>query len=394
MFQRCGPIRLAGLAALVLTLAACSTPPVAPERPASPRIAPDFPVDALWYRQPQQTMTSAHDILAPLALDGRVYHADHPHRLAALDAQSGRVLWWRDLGPPADSLEKSVHLSGGIGHGAGLLLVGTREGGLIALDPADGATRWETQLSSEVSAAPGASGRIVVARTNDGRVYGLDAANGSRLWVYSSMTPPLSLRGTGRPLIDEDRVYAGFSSGKLSALALDDGEVLWEVAIGVPEGRSEFERLVDIDADPALAANTVFAASYQNRLVAISTISGRIVWSRDMSVFRNLLLAGRALFAVTADDGILALERANGNVLWRQDALADRGLSAPQLLHGRIVVADRFGYLYWLDPEDGEVIGRYRISDAPVSAPPVSADGVLYVIDDHNGLQALRTSVH
>ncbi len=380
------------LLVVALVAAGCSLPPVAPELPAVERVAADFSVHALWYRQPQETTEPAGDILSPLALDGRVFHADRPDRLIAIEAHSGRVLWRTALAPPADSLETAVHLSGGIGSGAGLLLAGTREGVVVALDPANGSVQWKVELSSEISAAPVASGRIVIARTNDGRLYALDATSGNRLWVYSSATPPLSLRGAGRPLIDGDRVYAGFSSGKLTALALDDGEVLWEVAVGVPEGRSEFERLVDLDADPALAANTVFAASYQNRLVAISTVSGRIVWSRDMSVYQNLALAGDSLFVTTEQDEIMAIDRINGNILWRQNGLAGRGISAPVELHGRIVIADRQGYLYWLSPDNGAMTGRYRISDAPVRTPLVSTDGVLYVIDDRNGLQAIRTT--
>jgi outer membrane protein assembly factor BamB len=380
--------------AAALAAGGCSVPPVAPERLALERIDSDVRVEGLWYRQPQQTAEPAREILSPLALGGRIFHADRPGRLVALEATSGRILWRRDITPPGDSLDPAVHLSGGIGAGADLLLIGTREGRVIALDPANGTVRWETQLSSEISAAPVASGRIVIARTHDGRLYALDAASGNRLWVYSSAAPPLTLRGAGRALIDGDRVYAGFSSGKLAALALDDGEVLWEIAVGTPEGRSEFERLVDVDADPVLAANTVFAASYQNRLVAISTISGRIVWSRDLSIFQNLLLDGATLYITTEQDGIMAIDRANGNVLWRQDMLASRGLSAPVMFRGRIVVADRQGYLHWLSPDDGALTGRYRISDAPVRAPLVVSEGALYVIDDRNGLRAIRTAVN
>lgn len=378
---------------LVAALAAgCSMPPLAPELPVVQRVAADFSVQALWYRQPQETTEPARDILSPHAVDGRVFYADRPDRLVAIEAHSGRVLWRRELAPPAGSLETAVHLSGGIGSGAGVLLAGTREGVIVALDPANGSVQWEAELSSEISAAPVASGRIVIVRTNDGRLYALDADSGNRLWVYSSATPPLSLRGAGRPLIDGDRVYAGFSSGKLAALALNDGEVLWEIPVGVPEGRSEFERLVDLNADPALDANTVFAASYQNRLVAISTISGRIVWSRDMSIYQNLALAGNNLYVTTEQDEVIAIDRISGNISWRQNGLAGRGISAPSVLHGRIVIADREGYLYWLSADDGAMAGRFRISEAPVAAPLVSAEGVLYIIDDRNGLQAIRTS--
>lgn len=374
------------------TLAGCSTPPVAPELPAIERIAADFTLDALWYRQPQQPAAPARAVLPPILLDGRLYHADRPGRLVALDPRNGRLLWRADLSPPDGSPETAVELSGGIGSGADMLLVGTRQGSVIALDPADGTVIWQSQLSSEVAAAPSASGRIVIARSNDGRLYALDAATGARLWVYDSAAPPLSLRGTGRPVIDDDQIYAGFSSGKLVALALATGEVLWELAVGVPEGRSEFERLVDVDADPVLAANTVFAASYQNRLVAVSTVSGRVVWSRDMSIFNNLAVDGNRLFVSTEQDEVMAIDRATGNIVWRQDLLAQRGISAPVLYRGRLGVADREGYLHWLSTDDGARIGRHRLIEGAITAPMQVIDGVLYVIDSQNGLHALRAA--
>lgn len=378
------------LLACLLLVAGCTPPPLAPDRPTMTRIDTDFRIDTLWYRQPQQSAQPAHTALTPLVIEDYIYHADRPARLVALDAHSGRVIWRRDLSPPDVVPEKAVQLSGGFGFGAGLLLVGTRQGSVIALDPDTGDRLWESQLSSELAAAPSARDSIVTARSNDGTLYALDAATGAQLWVYSSSQPPLSLRGAARPLIDGDQVYAGFSSGDLTALSLSDGEVLWEIAVGIPEGRSEFERLVDVDADPVLSGNTVYAASYQNRLVAVSTVSGRIVWSREMSVFQNLLLDGDVIYVTTEQDAVMAVDRVGGSILWRQDELAGRGLTAVSRPGDRLVVADSFGFLHWFSPDDGALIGRHRISEAPIRAPMVVRDDVLYVVDSENALQAIR----
>ncbi len=380
-------IALLGAAAL---LGGCSLVPLPQEPEPLPRIAADFAVGTLWYRQPQLTLPPEYAQPGVLVYEGRVFHVDRPDRIHAFDALSGRALWQADLHSPLDP-SLSLQANTRLGAGAGMVFAGTREGRVIAFDAEDGALRWEARLASEVVAPPVADGRIVVARSSDGRIYGLDADNGALRWLQESVVPPLSLRGAGRPLADQRQIYAGLANGRLIAISADNGEVAWETAIGIAEGRSEFERLVDVDADLAVADGTVYAAAYQARLAAVSTVSGRIQWSRDLSIHQALLLDGDQLFVTTDQAEVMALDRARGDVRWKQDGLSGRLLTAPVLFDGLLVTADNAGYLHWLSPEDGRFLARIRISDAAILETPVSTAEALYVVDAAGALQALRS---
>jgi outer membrane protein assembly factor BamB len=381
--------RFAAVLGMAALLGGCSLVPLPPEPEPLPRVAADFALGTLWYRQAQQTRPPEYAQPGATFHEGRVFHADRPDRIRAFDALSGETLWQVELRSTLDP-ELSLRINTALGAGDGAVYAGTREGRVLAFDAADGTLRWEARLASEVAAAPVVAGRIVLARSSDGRIYGLDADNGATRWLQESVVPPLSLRGAGQPLVDQRQVYAGLANGRLIAVSADSGEVAWETAIGIAEGRSEFERLVDVDAGLALADGTVFAAAYQARLAAVSTVSGRIQWSRDLSIHQDLLLDGELLFVTTEQAEVMALDRAKGDVLWRQGGLSGRLLTAPVLVDGLLVTADNAGYLHWLSPEDGRFLARIRVSDEAILETPVSTGDTLYVVDAAGALQALR----
>jgi outer membrane protein assembly factor BamB len=355
------------------------------------RIPSDLDISSVWYLKPQFTPTPDYTQPPPLAFEDRLYYADRPNEILALDAQNGRSIWRAELKSPVRHGERPA-LSTGLGAGNGLIVAGTRQGYLIALDLASGAHRWDAQLSSEVTAPAVVSGAIVLARTDDGRIHALAATDGHVLWSYSSTVPPLSLHGAARLLVDRGKVYVGLANGKLVALNLATGEEIWEVAVGEPQGRSEFERLVDVNADPVLIDDVLYAAAYQARIVAIATTSGRIQWSRDVSTYQGLLIEGDTLYAATDQGAVVAINRANGAVVWRQDQLVGRRLTAPVLSEGRIVLADEQGFIHWLSPEDGRILARSRLADGAIPSAPVAGRGILYVADTTGALQALKVA--
>lgn len=377
------------VAGAVLALGGCAATPPPVDPPALGRVPSDVSLHTLWYRQPQHTRPAEYTQPGALLHEGHLYHADRPDRVIAFDAAAGKELW-RTVLRPADDPKQGVHLNTGLGAGAGLVFAGTRQGRLFAIDPADGRVRWEAQLASEVAAPPVAEGRYVIARSNDGRIYGLEASTGRQLWVQVGVVPPLSLRGAGRPVIDEGQVYIGLANGRLIAVSIATGEVVWETAVGIPEGRSEFERLVDVDADPAISGSTVFAAAYQARLAAVSTVSGRIQWSRELSTHQPLLLVDGLLYVSTEGANVMAVDSENGAILWRQSGLAGRWITGPVWFADTLLVADSQGFVHGLSPEDGRFVSRHRVSSDPILATPIAAADVLYVVDASGALQALR----
>lgn len=319
--------------------------------------------------------------LRPAVDDGRVFAADIKGQVTAYAAADGRELW---------SVKTGITVTSGVGVGEGLVLVGGREAEVIALDWRDGHEVWRSKVSSEVLSAPVAGQGTVVVQSVDGKLTALKSSNGSRLWVFDRTVPVLSLRGTGTPVLVQGGVLAAFDNGKLAALDLTRGQPVWETSIAAPHGRSELERMVDIDSAPQLWGNTAYTVTYQGRVAAVDGTSGRIAWARDMSSAVGVGVDFRNVYVTDDQSNVWSLERDNGGSVWKQDALARRGLTAPVALADHVVVADFEGYLHILSRSDGSLIGRARADGKGVLAPLVVDKDVLYVYGNGGKLSAYK----
>lgn len=317
--------------------------------------------------------------LRPVHAGGRVFAAGHEGDVAACEVQSGDRVWRTETDAP---------LSGGPGAGEGLVIVGTLDGEVIALSAEDGAPRWRASVTSEVLAPPLAAPGMVVVRTGDGKLFGLDADTGRRVWTYDRTMPVLTLRGTGAPALFEDTVVAGFDGGKVVALSLADGQARWESTVAVPSGRSELERIVDIDADILIAEETLYVVTFQGQITALDARIGAVLWHREMSSHAGMGLDVANLYVSDETSHLWALDRARGASLWRQQRLEGRGLGAPVRLQDYVVVADAEGYVHWLRRGDGQFAARIRVRDG-VLAPPIVVGDTVYVYDRGGTLSAL-----
>jgi outer membrane protein assembly factor BamB len=319
--------------------------------------------------------------LAPAVADGKVYAAGDKGVIAAFDGTSGKTLWRK---------ETKLGLAGGPAVGGGLVVAGASDGRLIALDAASGAQRWIVRLSGEVLAAPLVAPQAVVVRTVDGRVRALALADGHELWSNEQQVPRLSLRGVARPVLAGDTVICGFDNGKVAAYGITSGDVLWDTAVSPPRGKTELERLVDIDGAIAVSGHDVFVAGFQGRIAMVALDSGQIWWSRESSSYRGLALGGETLYMTTADSLVMAMRRRDGTPDWQQDRLKKRGLSWPAIDGDAVVVADFEGYVHWLDAASGALVARIRAGSVRFTNGPVAANGLVYLQNDAGELYALR----
>jgi outer membrane protein assembly factor BamB len=320
--------------------------------------------------------------LAP-AVEGEIaYLAGHDGDVFAVNAKTGRNVWKTDL---------KLHLSAGPGVGGGLVVVGSADGDLVALDAASGAELWRTTLGGELLARPVVGGSMVVAHTVDGTVRGLNARDGVQAWLYEQPVPRLSLRGTAPPVIDGDAAICAVDNGKVASLGLSDGDLLWSATVGTPRGRTELQRLVDIDSAVQVSGDDIFVVGYQGRAAMLARSSGQIWWARDMSSYRGLALDPSALYVSSAEGAVVAMSRRDGTEVWRQNALRLRGLTAPVVDGEAIVVGDFDGYMHWLDRETGEMIGRVKAGGDRISNAPVAANGMVFLQSDGGTVYAFRS---
>ncbi len=375
-----GQIKLCSIVLLMFFLSACSAKNHVDPPAELISFDPVVQFEVIWSKKYRDIVTTT-DPLILLVADGRIYFGGDEGRVTALDQSSGEKLW---------SVETGVELSAGVGDTDALLLLGSHHGELLALNKKDGQQVWRSMLSSEVLSPPVGLKGEVFARTGDGKVFALDAASGEQLWVISQKTPVLSLRGESRLLVDENNVYAGFANGKMLAVSQKEGQVLWDTTVAIPQGRSELERMVDIDSAPLLDSEVIYASTFQGRVVAMSQTSGSIFWAHDISTFKDMAMNESQLFIVDEQSHLWALDRQGGASLWRQEKLHGRQLSAPILYGDYVVVSDFEGYIHLLSQKEGQFFSRYQIDKSGVYGSPVVADGVLYVVGKSGTLTALR----
>jgi outer membrane protein assembly factor BamB len=310
----------------------------------------------------------------------RVYGAGHNGDVIAVELASGRSIW---------RVRTKLPLAGGAGAGGGLVVAGSSDGDVVALDAANGAERWRVRIAGEVLSAPAVSAAAVIVRTVDGRLRSLAVDDGRELWVNEQAVPRLSLRGAAAPAIAGDAVVCGFDNGKIVAFALASGDVLWETAVAPARGRTELERLNDIDSAVRVDGDDVFVVGFQGRAARLSLESGQLWWSREVSSHRGLAIDAESVYVATSDGEVVAMQRRSGVESWRQNALLRRGLSAPAVVDGAVAVADFEGYVHWLDAATGELRARTK-AGGRVSTAPQSAANTLVVVDDSGRISAFR----
>ncbi len=308
----------------------------------------------------------------PAAADGRVYAAAVKGGVRAYELQSGAQVW---------SYDSDSRLTGGPEAADGLVVVGGLDGEVVALDAATGAEKWRAKVTNEVITAPAIGQGLVLVRSNDGRVTAFDAQTGGQRWFYNTDLPSLTVRGNASVLLGPGVAFVGNDDGTLSAMAINDGRLLWNQVVGVPDGRTELERMADVDGAPVLDGSTVFATSFKNATVAIDGPSGRPLWSRERGGAGGIGLAGSSVLVSDSAGTVWALDKNTGEPLWSNATLARRSLTAPAVHGDYAVVGDFDGYVHWLRLENGELAARARADGNAIRAKPVVADGTLLVQD-------------
>ncbi|MBX3706498.1 MAG: outer membrane protein assembly factor BamB [Pseudomonadales bacterium] len=363
------------------------------------RIDATVRVDRVWSADIGKGLGRKYLMLRPAVAADRVFAADGYGVVEARDRFTGKRIWRANIdteprkrlrAPRLFDRRDPSFLAGGVGLAHGYVLLGTTRGEVVALSAADGTPVWRVQLGAEILAPPVGGAELVFVQTEDGRLIALERTNGAVRWSYDNPVPVLTLRGTSMPVFGGGLVYAGFANGMIAAIRAETGEPVWEHRVMLPEGRSELERMVDIDSTPVLAGGLVFVVSYQGRLKALRATDGALLWEQELSSFLDLAAGFRQVFVVDQIDTVLAYDQQSAERLWSQEGLLRRQLSSPVALGEYVLVGDSEGYLHVLSQANGEFVGRRRVDRKGVRSPMVAADGVVYVLGNSGSLQALE----
>lgn len=346
-------------------------------------IRQSVPIERVWSVNTGDGINRSKPRIRPVADGELIWVADHEGLITAVNADSGRVEREFDIDLP---------ISAGPSVTPDAIMVGTFDGELVVIDRDSGRIEWRAQLSSEILSQPVLHDGIVVVRCIDGRVFGIDRNDGARIWVHDRSVPLLTLRGNGDPLTRAGQAYIGYDDGQVTALRVSDGSVLWEQRVSEPEGRTELDRLADIDGPMLVVGTELYVVTYHGRLAGLALESGRILWVKDVASASGLSLRRTQLAVTDQDDNVWLIDRRNGSTLWRDNQLLRRQLTRPAFLGGLVAVADFEGYIHFFDADSGRIVSRVKAgNDAPAAAPLVVGN-TLYLFDEDGRLSAWRVS--
>lgn len=317
--------------------------------------------------------------LRPAGDGNRIYAASIDGNVTAFDPETGRQVWRQKL---------DTRLSSGPGVGRGFVVVVSSDGIVIALNATDGSERWRSDVGGESLAAPVISSNGIVIQTVDNQLRVLEEFDGRERWVMLQTMPVLTMRGSATPVVVGSNVVAGFDNGRLIAVDLETGTIEWEALLAPPSGRSDLERLSDVDGSIVAVGQDIYAAGYQGRIAAVAAESGQVLWASEISTYQGVAADWNSIYTAQESGEIIALSRRTGNETWRTAALLRRDPTLPVPFNTTVVAGDFEGYLHFFSSVDGTPLARLKLGSAAITATPVVVADRLYVQSDNGSLAA------
>jgi outer membrane protein assembly factor BamB len=368
---------------LLCFIAACAGEKDNSEPPAPlTKIEAPVALEQNWKLDTRAAENTAAYRLRPLIIDDRAYTIDTSGMVVCVDIATGRKLW---------KYATDLSTLSGLGGNEKIVIATSGDGDIAAFQIVEKGLEplWKTRVSSEIRSTPVVSDDQVFVRSVDGKLQSLAAADGSQQWVVSRRVPVLSLTGNSEPLVDAKLVYAGFDDGKLIAFDRRNGKTRWETTISIPSGRTEVERLVDLDGQFAMRNGVIYVASFQGRLAAVVAINGDLLWARDFSSFQSMAIDDNAIYLTADNSDLWSIDRRTGTAFWKQDVLHARKITAPSIIKDKLVVADLSGYLHWFDTADGKLVGRIQASSERNYVQPLTWQNSVLTLDQKGSLSSV-----
>lgn len=317
--------------------------------------------------------------LRPATDGSNIYAASQDGNVIAVDAVSGKQRW---------KIKLKIELSAGPGVGEGAVAVASKNGNIILLDAKTGVETWRVFVGGETLAQPLIREGLVIAQSIDNRLRALSLFDGKQKWELEQSVPALTMRGASSPVMVGGNVIAGFDNGRLLAVDVESGDIEWDSMLSMPTGRSDLDRLADVDGSIAWVGQDIYAAGYQGRVTSLAAESGQVLWAREISTQVGVSADWNSVYTTREDGELVAMSRNNGAEIWRNDDLLRRDPTLPMPFHTAVVVGDFEGYLHFFSSIDGTAVARMRLGSKAISNYPLVVANTLYVQSDDGTLAA------
>lgn len=371
---------LIGLGFMVSLLAACSSSDNLEKPAALVEFVPKIQVTKSWTDALEGTDGQYINLHIGQQTNS-LYVAGYKGKVFAINADTGATLWEQKL---------NAHIISGVAVGQHLAVVGTSNGDIVAFNTNTGEILWRHSVGNQVLGLATIAQGYVIVKTVAGDVIALTSSNGAQKWDYKGNAPQLILRASGQPQVIGNHVIIGFADGKIGQLNLNNGSIVWQQAIAIPQGSFPVQRMVDISASPVVKAGIIYATTYQGNIAALELATGQVVWNHKLSSYTGLILQANNIYVTDAQSHVWKFQQSDGGVVWRQKALQARTISAPAVLKDYVIVGDAEGYLHWMSASNGGFVAREKFGSDAIHTAPVVINNTLYVLDVDGHLAAYK----
>ncbi|MFZ3374821.1 MAG: PQQ-binding-like beta-propeller repeat protein [Chthoniobacterales bacterium] len=314
----------------------------------------------------------------------------------------GGILWRKQTG---GAVRSSPVIAGG------LIVIGSSDGNLYALDANTGHEKWRFSADSAVASTAAIAGDRVFFSSYKGAFYAVNFQDGKLLWKtqFGPDAPRAYEQETGQhpashdgdfflssAAVLNDTVVVGGSDGLVYALNTKSGSARWKFRTG---GR--------VRSSPAISNGVVYVGSYDGSLYAIDFYSGKLVWRYDTkgrslnsaefgfdrkSIVSSPAVSDGVVYVGSRDSHLYAVDAAHGTLKWIADYENEGmtwAISSPAVHDQVVYTGTAFGgFVHALQAADGKELWRFNMPNMVWSSPAVSGSE-LYITNQSGSLYAV-----
>jgi outer membrane protein assembly factor BamB len=324
----------------------------------------------------------------PIIAQDRLFTMDAESTINAYNINNGEKIWSTEITPED---EEDDHINGGLAFENDTIYASTGFGQVVALAAKTGKVLWRQEVGIPFRTAPTARGNRIFAITVTNKLFALNGQTGSILWTHSGIEESTNLLGGGSPAVDNGVVVAPYSSGELVALKVQNGQELWTDSLAGGRRSLGTTTLSSIRGRPIIDQNMVFAVSNSGQLTAINLRTGRRIWERNIGGIESPWIAGNYLFLISNNTDLIAVGKQNGQIYWVtalpewKNPKRHKGKitwTGPVLGSDRLIVAGSNGEAMSVSPYSGKILSKVDMPDGVTISPIIAQDTIMFLSDE------------
>ena len=222
--------------------------------------------------------------------------------------------------------------------------------------------------------------------TNTLRCYSLK--NGEELWNFQTESALIRSQKKLSMVIVEDVIYFNNSLGDISAVKIDDGELLWQLPT---QSDLLYESAFSLETSDIITdKKDLFFSNNKNQFFSIDVKSGTFNWENNVNSNLRPTVIDNFIITVSLEGYLIVIDKITGNIIKVTDIFNNfKPKKRKEILPTGFIVglkniylSTNIGRLLVIDIKSGKTISTLKIDKDNISRPFVSNQN-LYLVKDN-----------